>query len=41
VYRNMPALRDMQNLARSMGHSVDAALNFYVKRDGDDEANKG
>jgi integrase len=42
VYRNMPALKDMQNLARSMGHSVDAALHFYVKRDGDDaEANKG
>jgi hypothetical protein len=42
VYRNMPALKDMQNLAWSMGHSVDAALHFYVKRDGDDaEANKG
>lgn len=37
IYANVPAMQDMQNLARKMGHSVEAALNFYVKRDGDHE----
>lgn len=30
-YRDMPALREMEETAREMGHSVDAALNYYVK----------
>jgi integrase len=35
MYRGLPALQQMEETARRMGHSVDAALGFYVKRDSD------
>jgi hypothetical protein len=35
MYRGLPALKQMEETSRRMGHSVDAALGFYVKRDSD------
>ncbi len=31
-YRNMPQLRDMEQLASNMGHSIHAAMSYYVKK---------
>lgn len=32
-YKDMPQLKNMESLASKMGHSVTAALNYYVKTD--------
>lgn len=32
-YKDMPQLKNMESLASKMGHSVSAALNYYVKSD--------
>lgn len=32
-YRDVPAMQEMQETAEKMGHSVDAALGYYVKKE--------
>jgi hypothetical protein len=31
-YRDLPKLEEMEELATKMGHSVNAAMGFYVKK---------
>jgi len=33
VYKDIPAVKEMEARAYKMGHSIDAALNYYVKKD--------
>lgn len=33
MYKDIPQLKHMENIASQMGHNVNSALNFYVKKD--------
>jgi integrase len=35
MYRGLPKLQQMEEIARRMGHSVSSAVGYYVKRDSD------
>jgi hypothetical protein len=34
IYKDIPAVKEMEDRAYKMGHSVDSALQYYVKKDG-------